>query len=435
MKKAVLLALLPLAAHAQEDAVSVTATRVARPTLEIPASVDRVQAEDIQDMKPQVNLSESLGRVPGISVNNRNNYAQDLQITSRGFGSRSTFGVRGLRLIADGIPASFPDGQGQVSHFDLGSAESIEVLRGPFSVMHGNASGGVISIQTESGTPGVSGDFFTGSYGTNRLGAQYAGEGWLVSGARFSTHGYRDHSAAIREQLNAKATFSPGPWTRVTLVANAFASPESQDPSGLTRAQMEANPRQVAAPVLLFDTRKSQSQNQLGASVSHRLTEESTLHGAVYAGERNVRQYLGLRGLAPATTSGGVLNLDRGYGGASLRLQTETKLAGRPLTLSFGGEYERMKDRRMGFVNEFGDIGAPRRNEDDYVTAIGAYVQAEWRFAEKWIALAGLRANHVAFKLEDYYVAAGNPDDTGRRSYQAVTPATGLLYRVAPAVS
>jgi len=425
----------PLALGQSGDAISVTATRVERPTLEIPAAVDRVRAEDIRWGKPQVNLSESLGRVAGISVNNRNNYAQDLQITSRGFGSRSTFGIRGLRLIADGIPASFPDGQGQVSHFDLGSAGGIEVLRGPFSVMHGNASGGVISIATERGTPGLEGSFSAGSHGARRAALKLGGDGWLVSTARFSTDGYRDHSAAVREQLNAKAEFSPGSGTRLTLVANSFASPETQDPSGLTRAQMEANPKQVAAPVLQFDTRKSQAQNQFGAAVSHRLSESTTLHGSLHAGERVVRQYLGFPGSAPATTSGGVLNLDRGYGGASLRLETRGALLGRPLTLSFGGEYERMVDRRTGFVNNNGQIGALRRDEDNIVSATGAWAQAEWRFADKWIALAGLRANRVAFELEDFFIVAGNPDDSGSRSYSAVTPALGLLYRATPAIS
>src|SRR6267142_3645561 len=144
-------------AGAQVETVVVTATRSPQSTLEIPASVDRLEGEEIREDRQQVNLSESLGRVPGIAVQNRQNYAQDLQISSRGFGARSTFGVRGLRLITDGIPASFPDGQGQVSHFDLGSAERIEVLRGPFAVMYGNASGGVINVQTERPEPGVSG--------------------------------------------------------------------------------------------------------------------------------------------------------------------------------------------------------------------------------------------------------------------------------------
>src|SRR5918995_3410780 len=147
------------------DAVVVTATRVPQPSLEIPASVDRIYADEIRDGRPQVNLSESLGRVPGIVVQNRQNYAQDLQISSRGFGARATFGVRGIRLIADGIPATMPDGQGQASTFALGSAESIEVLRGPFSALYGNAAGGVISVETQDGsaTPTAGGDFMFGS--------------------------------------------------------------------------------------------------------------------------------------------------------------------------------------------------------------------------------------------------------------------------------
>src|ERR687896_858838 len=138
-------------ALAQEDTVVVTATRAPRPSLEIPASIDRIYAEEIRDARPQVNLSESLGRVPGITVQNRHNYAQDLQISSRGFGARATFGVRGIRLIADGIPATMPDGQGQAATFALGSAQRIEVLRGPFSSLYGNAAGGVIVVETEDG--------------------------------------------------------------------------------------------------------------------------------------------------------------------------------------------------------------------------------------------------------------------------------------------
>src|SRR5581483_656123 len=129
--------------------VVVSATRSERPSFDVPVSIDRVDAEAIRDGQPQVNLSEPLVRVPGVVVQNRNNYAQDLQVSSRGFGARAQFGVRGVRLYADGIPASAPDGQGQTSNFDLGSAERIEVMRGPFSSLYGNASGGVIQVFTE----------------------------------------------------------------------------------------------------------------------------------------------------------------------------------------------------------------------------------------------------------------------------------------------
>ncbi|HXI35992.1 MAG TPA: TonB-dependent receptor plug domain-containing protein, partial [Burkholderiales bacterium] len=195
---------------AQQDAVVVSATRVPQPSLEVPASIDRVYSDEIREGRPQVNLSESMGRVPGIVVQNRQNYAQDLQIQSRGFGARSTFGVRGIRLIADGIPASMPDGQGQAATFALGSAERIEVLRGPFSSLYGNASGGVINVDTQDGpaAPTVWGDLSVGSYNTWRGAAKFGGTWGNFNGlgdvSHFETEGYRDHSAAVRNQLNAK---------------------------------------------------------------------------------------------------------------------------------------------------------------------------------------------------------------------------------------
>lgn len=408
--------------------------------MEVPASVDRVEAEDIRFARPMVNLSESLNRVPGISVQNRQNYAQDLQISSRGFGGRATFGVRGLRLIADGIPASFPDGQGQVSHVDLSSAQSIEVLRGPFAVMYGNASGGVINVVTERGVPPfASADLSFGSFNSSRIGLKVggavAGGDGIVSTGLFHTDGYRQHSAADREQMNAKLALPLG-GGNLTMVANVFASPETQDPLGLTRAQMSADPRQVAATALQFNTRKSAAQNQLGANYEMRLSDW-TLTTTLYGGHRDVRQYLAipLATQAAPTHSGGVVDLGRDYGGVSARLARDFTLLGGPFTLSFGGDYETFTERRQGFINQNGDIGGLKRNEDDYVSQSGLYAQAEWRFAERWIAVAGVRSSSVEFKVSDYFIAPGNGDDSGRKKYSAVTPSAGLLYRLTPSTS
>ena len=429
----------PVAVAAQ-DAITVTGTRVERPSMEVPASIDRVEAEDIRFARPQINLSESLGRVPGIVVHNRQNYAQDLQISSRGFGGRSTFGVRGLRLITDGIPASFPDGQGQVSHYDLGSAERIEILRGPFAVMHGNSAGGVINVITERGQPGVSGDFSWGSFRTSRIGLKLsgavAGGDGLVSTSLFHTDGYRQHSEARREQLNARLGLPLASGSSLTLIANVFASPETQDPLGLTRAQMDADPRQAVANAYTFNTRKTAAQQQAGAAFAHRFSEW-TLHAAAYGGHRVVRQYLAipLATQAAPTHSGGVVDLDRDYGGASLRLTREASLLGRPFTLTLGGEYEHMLERRRGYINNNGDIAGLKRDEDDTVSAAGAYAQGEWRITERWIALAGVRANRVSFRTEDYFIAPGNGDDSGTKSYSAVTPAAGILFKLSPSTS
>src|SRR5215218_9117994 len=209
------LALLLLAApsHAQQQAaaepvvmpdVSVTATRVERPSFELPVSIDTVGGQAIREDRPQVNLSEALNAVPGIVVQNRQNYAQDLQISSRGFGARSAFGVRGLRLLSDGIPASMPDGQGQAASFNLDTAERIEVLRGPFASMYGNAAGGVIQIFTADGPrePTFGARLSIGSYDTSKWALQYGGQHGALNvnaaASRFTTDGYRDHSAAQR---------------------------------------------------------------------------------------------------------------------------------------------------------------------------------------------------------------------------------------------
>jgi len=441
----------PLTAAAQqsaENAVTVTATRTATPSLDIPASIDRLYGDDIHLDQPEVSLSESLVRVPGIVAQDRQNYAQDLQISSRGFGARSAFGIRGLRLMVDGIPASMPDGQGQVSNIDLGSADRIEVLRGPFSVMYGNASGGVISVFTRDGSQadGVDGRLEAGSFATRRAsletGARRGDMDWLASGSHFETDGFRDHSKARREIGNAKLRFGIGSDNVITLVANAFDSPDTQDPLGLTKAQAEADPSQAVSRATTYDTRKSVRQNQAGATLEHRLDGGGTLTANVYGGMRNVNQFLAFDGATPASateygSSGGVVNLARTFGGGGLRYTRDVSLAGRPLTLTLGGEYETMDERRKGFVNDFGAFGALRRDEDNTVTSKAVYAQAQWRLAPKWIALGGVRANKVSFGSTDYYIVPGtlNLDDSGSRDFSASTPALGLLYRAAPATS
>jgi len=235
---------------------------VAQQAFDTPASVDVVTGEQMRNAQLQVNLSEPLARVPGVVALNRQNYAQDLQISVRGFGARSTFGVRGIRLYSDGIPATMPDGQGQISHFDLSSAGRLEVLRGPFSALYGNSSGGVISLFTADGLPGVQveGGVAFGSDGVQRENARFAGEqgawNWNVDAAHFHTDGFREHSEATRNGLNAKLRWQAAPSTRVTFVANAVDMPDVQDPLGLTPEQYARDPHSTDAAALTFNTRK-----------------------------------------------------------------------------------------------------------------------------------------------------------------------------------
>ena len=433
----------PAAGPALLPEVTVSATRVEHDSFDLPVSIDSVSRRAIREDNPQVNLSESLNRVPGVVVQNRQNYAQDLQISSRGFGARSTFGVRGIRLIADGIPATMPDGQGQAASFNLSSAQRIEVLRGPFSSLYGNAAGGVIQIFTADGPPEptLTGSAYAGSYGTTKFGLQYGGQSgpinYLIDASRFDTDGYRDHSSARRDHLNAKLKFDAGARGTLTLIVNTLDQPETEDPLGLTAAQVAQNPRQPGTNALAFNTRKSIAQSQAGLVYDVELSPQDKLQARIYRGDRQVTQFLAipLATQAAATHSGGVVDLDRGYGGAGVRLTHATSLAGGPLTLSAGIDYDRMSERRTGFINNLGVSGALKRDEDDTVTNTDLYAQAEWQVAPRWIASAGVRRSRVRFDSQDYFIAAGNPNDSGAVEFAKTTPVAGVVFKLSPTVN
>ncbi|MBL8377658.1 MAG: TonB-dependent receptor [Burkholderiales bacterium] len=421
--------------------VVVTPLQVAQPAFDTPASVDAVGAAQLGGGQRQINLSETLSRVPGIVVQDRQNLAQDLQISSRGFGARATFGVRGIRLMADGIPASMPDGQGQVSHFSLSSASRVEVLRGPFSVLYGNAAGGVISITTADPVVGlrVGPSFLAGSFNTWRAGLAASGGdaalGFVADLARFRTDGYRDHSRADRESANFKLRAVAGPATTVTAVLNHLSMPGVEDPLGLTRAEMLANPRQATPNAYRFNTRKDTGQTQAGMVVDHALTSEDRLRLSLHTGERRVRQFLAIEPgpQAAATHSGGVIDLDRNYGGIDLRWMRQGYLADGAFTLTAGMNFDAMDERRRGFQNFVGATlgvqGAQKRDEDNRVSVFDRFVQGEWQFAERWRVSGGVRHSRVAFNSRDNFIVGANRDDSGSVAYRATRPAAGLVFQ------
>ncbi|MFM9885688.1 MAG: TonB-dependent receptor family protein [Burkholderiales bacterium] len=429
--------------------VVITATREEARGFDLPASIDSIGVDEIQKGQLGVNLSESLGRVPGIVVQNRQNYAQDLQISSRGFGARSTFGVRGIRLFADGIPATMPDGQGQVSHFSLGSAKRIEVLRGPFSALYGNSSGGVVQILTEDGSPepNLTPSVAFGSFGTSRIGLKLTGVApgsrpdYVLEASRFETTGYRDHSAATRESGNAKLKFALSEATTVSLIGNTVNMPDAQDPLGLTRAQFDADPRQVDSSAITFNTRKSVRQTQGGVVLDHRLSESNSVRVMGYLGKRDVGQILAIpvATQTPATHSGGVVDLSREYTGLDVRWTHRNRLLDGPLTVSAGLNYDALNEQRKGYNNfvgaSLGIQGILRRDEDNRVTNFDQYVQGEWRFARDWQVTAGVRASRVKFRSEDNFIVGVNGDDSGSATYSAVTPVGGLVYHLTDTVN
>ena len=423
--------------------IVVTATRSAQSPYDIPAAIDVVTTPE--DGSLDVNLSERVQTIPGLAVRDRQNYAQDAQVSIRGFGARSTFGIRGVRLYTDGIPASMPDGQGQVSHFNLDSAERIEVLRGPFSALYGNASGGVVQVFTADGSDppelrlGVAG----GSNGNLRSSVNARGvDGpvdYNIDFTHFRTSGYRDHSAARRESGNAKIGWKLNEDAKLTLVLNALDVPDAQDPLGLTHAQFKADPRQVAAVADTYDTRKSVDQQQVGLIYDQKIDASNSLRVMSYYGQRGVTQYLSIpvaTQVAQRGNSGGVVDLDNEYGGGDVRWTWRDTLAGRPFELAAGVAYDNQEQHRQGYENfvgnQLGVRGAKRRDEIDRVFDFDQYAQATWRVADDWTLMGGVRHSEVRFRSSDRYIAPGNPDDSGTVRYAATTPVFGVLWRATP---
>ncbi|WP_175191477.1 TonB-dependent receptor [Achromobacter deleyi] len=439
-----------MAAVAQSQApetapVVVTGTRLGVSVMETPASVDVVEGSAMRRGQPGINLSEGLGGVPGLQVQNRQNYAQDLQVSSRGFGARSTFGVRGVRLYVDGIPATMPDGQGQTSNIDIGSLDRVEVLRGPFSALYGNSSGGVILAYTEDGAapPSVSASVWGGSFGTWRYGAKASGaEGavdYVLDLSRMTTDGFRDRSAARKNLGNAKLGVQLDDASRLTIVANSVDL-KAQDPLGLTYAQFQDDPRS-ADLASQYDTRKTVRQTQGGLVYERHVDGANTLRVMLYYGQRDTTQFQAIPPAAQAapTQAGGVIDLTRRYGGADLRWTSELEMAGRPLTLVGGFAYDTMRETRRGYQNftgtgssqQLGVQGAQRRDETNTVYNADPYVQASWRVAPQWTLDAGLRYSTVDFDSRDHYIVPGNGDDSGSARYRRALPVAAIGYEPA----
>lgn len=436
------LAASPSRAQEADQTIVVTGSVRERQRDEAPYAITAVEREALRNAGPMINLSEALARVPGLVVNNRSNYAQDLQISSRGFGARAGFGVRGLRLYTDGIPASGPDGQGQVSHVDIAGAQRVEVLRGPFSVLYGNSSGGVIAI---FGAPATKAEFEAGldldSFGLRQWRAGVAtpldgGFDLRVSASGATLDGFRPQSAADKRQANLRLGWR-GERDTVTLIGNGLDQP-AQDALGLSRAQFELGPEQTAQQAIDFKVRKTQRQAQLGASWRHRFDEGALRESqvAVFVGERSVTQWLAI---APGTQAnrrhgGGVVDFDRRFDGIDARL----RWAAPGVDLTTGVAIERQRDERRGYENYTGTgaaqvvgvTGALRREELNFAATRDAYLQAEWTLGPTLHASAGVRAGRVSMSSRDAYFANGN--DSGAVGYDYTNPVLGLRWHAAP---
>jgi iron complex outermembrane receptor protein len=426
--------------------VVVSGGGVERRAFDTPYAISVIDAEALRQGGPMVNLSETLNQVPGLVANLRNNYAQDQQISSRGFGARSTFGIRGLRLYTDNIPATMPDGQGQVSHFDLAGAARIEVLRGPFSALYGANSGGVISLISAAPTQraySIDGDVGSNGLWQARLGVEAPlANGWSIvaQASEFRTDGVRPHSEAERTLGNLRLGWL-GSSDSVTILLNSINQP-AQDPLGLNRAQFDADPYQTTPQAIEFNTRKRSGQTQLGGTWRHRFEDAGALSESVltlYAGQRSVTQWqsIPVATQAPPRQPGGVIDFDRDFSGVDARLVWRWDQA----SLIAGVNTEHQGEERRGYENFIGTgadrvlgvTGALRRDESNSLRSTDGYAQGEFEIAPTIRASLGLRSGQLKVRTDDRYVSNG--DDSGSLSYRYTTPVAAVQWLPTPALN
>ena len=431
--------LLPVVAWGQStpetlDRIQVSGHRI--PLTHFPGAVTVVEGETLRDGQRQLSLAETLQGVPGVIALERHNYAQDLQLQSRGFGARSTFGVRGLTLVTDGIPASALDGQGQASGFALSMLDRIEVLRGPLALQYGNAAGGaIIGESTLRDENQLRAQGWLGSDNSRRFTVRADGAfgEWRTRAgiSHFATDGHRPHSAARRGEAHALAQWTPNDQHRVQWVVDALDQPDTDDPLGLTPTQWRLTPEGTDPVALLFNTRKQIEQRQTGLRWDWHYAQGREVRLGVWHTRRSIEQILAIPVAVQrqSTHAGGVIDLARQSSGISLSHRSQ----GTHGAWAIGVDLGTLREARRGFENFDGDRvglrGRLRRDETNHVRNREVWLSGESQWGDAWSALAAVRHARLRFESRDHYFAAGNGDDSGQLDYSETAFSAGLARR------
>jgi iron complex outermembrane receptor protein len=403
------------------DEIVVTATRLQTTMQDTARSISIVDQQQIQDGMQQLSLDESLIGVPGLYMQNRYNMAQDLRVSLRGFGARSAFGIRGIKIIVDGIPETLPDGQAGVDSIDLGSARRIQVLRGPSSSLYGNASGGVILIDSQLGEEPafVETNLAAGGLGFQKYQLKAGGTSsnfdYLVNAASQHLDGYREHSASKGTLINGRFGIQLNENDSLTFVVNSTDQPKAQDPGGISAAQVELDRRSARLANLIYDAGEALDQQRLGI-VYDRERPTGTLMLRNYYVWRDFSNRLPFQ-------NGGAVDLDRLFYGGGAQY-TFGNVIPEPLQLMLGFDLDRQNDQRKRFDNLQGEIGPLTLDQKEQVDSNGLFVQSQYRFNENWDLTAGLRYDKIKFDVTDRYLADG--DDSGKVDFDHVSFSVGV---------
>lgn len=405
------------------DEIVVTATRMQSTVREVPRSISVIGKDRIQNATQKLGLDEALAVVPGLYMQNRYNFSQDLRISLRGFGARSSFGIRGIRVYVDGIPETLPDGQAQVDSIDLGSATSIEVLRGPASSLYGNAAGGVIAVETELDdlTPFVEAGLAGGELGFERYelktGGSFDSVDYLLNVSRQEIDGYRDHSFSRGLLFNGKVGMRFAEDDRLTVAFNHTDQPESEDAGGLTETEVATDRRAARAVNVLFNAGEALSQQRIGF-----VYERDRPYGDLLL--RNYYVWRDFSNRLPFF-DGGAVDLERFFYGFGVQYSPKDFLT-EDLQLTLGVDIDRQGDDRRRFNNDEGALGDLAFDQDEDVDSTGIYLQAMYDLTEDLTISAGLRYDELTFDINDNFLQDG--DDSGEIEFNEVTPSAGINF-------
>ncbi len=433
-------ALAQVALAMEPEEIVVTSTRLEQTTMRSPVAVTTVGAEDIREARQQLGLDESLSRVPGVFFQNRYNFAQDLRISIRGFGARSAFGIRGIKLFVDGFPATTPDGQGGIDDIDLGSTERVEVIRGPASALYGSAAGGVISLYTEDGPaqPYISARASFGEYASQKHQLKAAGTtgklGYLASVTDIDVEGYRGHSRNESTLFNSKFTYDLDESMRLTAVLSGVDSPLAQDAGALNAGEVEADRAQGRARNIQFDAGESVEQQRLGLALSKVFDQNHQLVVRAYGLGRDFATRLPFEG-SIEESNGGQVAFDRRFVGLSAQYAYEGTLFGRAHRWITGIDVDSQEDDRQRWVNNDGLRGELTFDQVETVESIGVFAQSEFALSDRLLLTLGARYDSIEYEVDDRFTLNASGEDSGAVQFEELTPMMGLVYSPSESVN
>jgi iron complex outermembrane recepter protein len=230
--------------------ILITAPRLTMPLKENSFATSIVGYDFLSTMPRTISPDDALKLVPGVKIDNQAN-GERIHLSIRGQGILTERGIRGIKILLDGIPVNDPSGFApDFFDVDWATVERIEVLRGPGASLYGgSSSGGILNIITQNGSskPLTGQGLIT--YGSNnffkglgQFGGTVGDVNYRVSYSREYGDGYRDHTHFFGNNIYGKATYSPNKHLSLTPIVS-YSEKYHENPEGINLEQYNLDPK------------------------------------------------------------------------------------------------------------------------------------------------------------------------------------------------